>query len=93
LSAYAFGAVAYGQAGQQTQKFVSMQPEDVKYAEDASSHKLRAGENIVKYWPLARFFGWYDFVLNVESDSTFLQQLAGHIETGRDSVTDPAIAD
>ena len=62
------------------------------YTKDASSHKLRAGENIVKYWPLAIFFGWYDFVLNVESDSTFLQQLAGHIETGRDSVTDPAIA-
>jgi phospholipase C len=55
--------------------------------------QLRAGENIVKYWPLARFFGWYDFVLNIESDAAFLQQLAGHIETGRDSVTDPAIAE
>jgi quercetin dioxygenase-like cupin family protein len=37
LGAYAFSAVAYSQAGQQTQKFVSMQPEDVKYAEGASS--------------------------------------------------------
>jgi hypothetical protein len=27
----------------------------------------------------------------VESDRTFRQQLAGHLETGKDSTTDPAI--
>ena len=45
LSAYAFSAVAYGQAGQQTQKFVSMQPEDVKYAEGATSVVLFGDPN------------------------------------------------
>ena len=45
LSACALGAVAYGQTGQQTQKFVSMQPEDVKYAEGATSVVLFGDPN------------------------------------------------
>jgi phospholipase C len=36
-------------------------------------------------------FGWYDLTLRVESDSSFIRQLAGHIETGRPSMSDPAI--
>lgn len=45
LSACALGAVAYGQTGQQSQKFVSMQPEDVKYAEGATSVVLMGDPN------------------------------------------------
>lgn len=41
---------------------------------------------------LEESFGWYDLAITVESDATFKRQLAGHVETGRDSVTDPAIA-
>ena len=41
---------------------------------------------------LEESFGWYDFSVRVESDASFLRQLAGHVETGRPSVTDPAIA-
>ena len=37
-------------------------------------------------------FGWYDFTVRVDSDASFQRQLAGHLETGRPSVTDPAIA-
>jgi phospholipase C len=37
-------------------------------------------------------FGWYDLTVAVASDPTFRRQLAGHIETGNDSMTDPAIA-
>jgi phospholipase C len=37
-------------------------------------------------------FGWYDFTVRVHSDAAFQRQLAGHVETGRASVTDPAIA-
>jgi phospholipase C len=40
---------------------------------------------------LRKSFGWYDFTLQVESDPTFRRRLAGHVETGRDSVSDPAI--
>ena len=42
--------------------------------------------------PLEESFGWYDFSVKVGSDPGFLRQLAGHVETGRSSVTDPAIA-
>jgi len=36
-------------------------------------------------------FGWYDLTLTVGADPTFRQQLAGHVETGRDSASDPAL--
>jgi phospholipase C len=36
-------------------------------------------------------FGWYDLTVTTESDASFVRQLAGHVETGRPSVTDPAI--
>ncbi len=35
--------------------------------------------------------GWYDFILEVEQDSSFHYQIAGHLETGSESRTDPAI--
>ena len=36
-------------------------------------------------------FGWYDVILKVTEDSTFEWRLAGHVETGRDSYSDPAL--
>jgi phospholipase C len=53
---------------------------------------LKAGETVTKYSERNQTFGWYDFVVEVESDSTFVWQLAGHVETGKESRTDPAIA-
>jgi phospholipase C len=41
---------------------------------------------------LHKSFGWYDLTMSVDSDAIFRRQLAGHVETGRPSVTDPAIA-
>jgi len=41
---------------------------------------------------LHKSFGWYDVTLSVDSDASFRRQLAGHVETGRPSVTDPAMA-
>ena len=39
----------------------------------------------------AELYGWYDLSLTASADQTFLCHVAGHIETGQDSVTDPAI--
>ena len=39
----------------------------------------------------AELSGWYDLSLTASQDADFLCHLAGHIETGRESVTDPAI--
>lgn len=62
------------------------------YSNKTSTHTLRPGENLVEYWLLERSSGWYDITVGVESDSSFQRRLAGHIETGNDSVSDPAIA-
>jgi phospholipase C len=42
-------------------------------------------------WSLREVFGWYDLVVTVSEDATFEQRLAGHVETGRDSFSDPAM--
>jgi phospholipase C len=52
---------------------------------------LNAGAKFQQFFSLQKYHGWYDLVLTVESDRTFRQQLAGHLETGKDSFTDPAI--
>jgi len=43
------------------------------------------------FWQLQKSFGWYDLTVQAASDTSFQRQLAGHVETGRDSVSDPAI--
>ncbi len=42
-------------------------------------------------WTLELFQGWYDLVITVEQDRTFEYRFAGHVETGRDSISDPAM--
>jgi phospholipase C len=40
---------------------------------------------------LANLHGWYDVVVTVAEDAGFEYRFAGHIETGRDSISDPAM--
>jgi len=40
-------------------------------------------------WSLGRFGGWYDLTITVAADEAFRCQLAGHVETGADSFSDP----
>ena len=40
---------------------------------------------------LERFRGWYDVVVTVAEDPGFERRLTGHVETGRDSISDPAM--
>jgi phospholipase C len=40
---------------------------------------------------LNQFYGWYDLIVTVVADSTFEYRLAGHVETGNDSFSDPAL--
>jgi len=44
-----------------------------------------------QFWSVEKFFGWYNLVLSAQSDPTFQQQFAGHLETGYPSRTDPEI--
>ena len=47
-------------------------------------------DTLTTFFSLDSSFGWYDLTIEVESDPTFRQQLAGHVETGSDSMSDPA---
>jgi len=40
---------------------------------------------------LEQFYGWYDFIVTVGGDPSFEYRLAGHVETGQDSFSDPAL--
>jgi phospholipase C len=61
------------------------------YSGKATTHRLEEHANFTYYSELHRSFGWYDLTVGVDSDPSFQRQLAGHVETGRDSTTDPAI--
>jgi phospholipase C len=52
---------------------------------------LEAGKSVTWHWSLEASFGWYDLTVDVASDASFQRRLAGHVETGCPSVSDPAI--
>jgi len=61
------------------------------YTGETIRHELRFGQSFSKSFNRNSTHGWYDFVVQAAGNSTFEQRLAGHIETGEDSMTDPAI--
>jgi phospholipase C len=61
------------------------------YSGKTITHLLHAHSNFTYFSQLQESFGWYDLAVQVESDASFQRRLAGHVETGRDSMTDPAI--
>jgi phospholipase C len=61
------------------------------YSGQTTTHNLEEHDSLSVFSERNRTFGWYDFTLTADSDSSFLRQIAGHVETGKDSVTDPAI--
>ncbi len=62
------------------------------YSNTFITRTLASGAMFDTYVSLTKCAGWYDFLLTVSSDSTFQQELAGHLETGKASTTDPAIS-
>ncbi|RZT42143.1 phosphocholine-specific phospholipase C [Cupriavidus agavae] len=52
---------------------------------------VAAGATQTLNWSLEASGSWYDFAVTSSSDPTFYRRFAGRVETGRDSVTDPAM--
>jgi len=48
------------------------------------------GAEIEEAWVLASSHHWYDLTVSSNEDSSYARRLAGHVETGRPSITDPA---
>jgi phospholipase C len=61
------------------------------YRGDSVTQLLQPGENFGQTLSLAKFYGWYDLIVTVAEDATFNYRLAGHVETGKDSFSDPAM--
>jgi phospholipase C len=52
---------------------------------------LERRDDLKHDWSLDAFHGWYDLIVRVEGDAAFEYRLAGHVETGEDSITDPVL--
>ena len=61
------------------------------YSGESITGNLQPGQSGERAWELNRTSGWYDLIVTAESDSTYRYQIAGHLETGEESRTDPAI--
>lgn len=61
------------------------------YSDDTVTQTLHRGKALEKRWPLKSTFGWYDLSVTTDSASNFLRRVAGHLENGRPSFSDPAL--
>lgn len=60
--------------------------------EPAKVIKLAAGQTAKQHWVLKETQHWYDFEVRSEHDRKYYRRFAGRVETGEDSVSDPALA-
>ena len=54
-------------------------------------HTVRGGDSDTVYLDLRHVYGWYDLTITVDSDASFVRRIAGHVETGKPSMSDPAL--
>src|SRR5471030_2290800 len=55
------------------------------------TRQVRGGDTESLYLDLRASYGWYDLSITIASDATFVRRLAGHVETGNSSMSDPAL--
>jgi phospholipase C len=65
---------------------------DHSYGATYPSKTLAAGETAVVVIPLEKSHGWYDVGVRVKGVDGFEKRYAGRIETGKDGLSDPAMA-
>ncbi|MEJ2792594.1 phospholipase C, phosphocholine-specific [Iodobacter sp. LRB] len=64
---------------------------DNAYGIASVSYSLAPGQTRKVECKLKASFGWYDFSIRSDSDAQYLRRVAGHVETGSASRTDPII--
>ncbi|MDR3510608.1 MAG: phospholipase C, phosphocholine-specific [Caulobacteraceae bacterium] len=70
---------------------LTVQVADAYSKAPARSHRLAAGARAQDAWPIAASAHWYDLSVGLAEQPGFLRRLAGHVETGRPSFSDPAL--
>jgi phospholipase C len=63
---------------------------DNAYGARARPVLVPAGAHIEEAWVLASSHHWYDLTVTSNDDASFSRRLAGHVENGRPSISDPA---
>jgi phospholipase C len=61
------------------------------YTGDANSRVVERQGTFEGELSAGQFHGWYDIIVTVSADPTFNYRLAGHVESGQDSFSDPAL--
>ena len=61
------------------------------YTGNGSIRLLKHNQTLEDVVSLDKFYGWYDLIITVSGDATFNYRLAGHVENGSDSFSDPAL--
>jgi len=59
--------------------------------EDQRVYVLKPGSSVDDRWVLRESHGWYDLSVTGGAKDGFLRRFAGHVETGRSSISDPAL--
>jgi phospholipase C len=54
--------------------------------------EIAPGGRASRRWPLAAARGWYDLIARVDGPDPYVRRLAGRLETGADSISDPEAA-
>jgi phospholipase C len=63
------------------------------YGNDRSAaYRLEPGDSVDHVANPGQSHGWYDLSVTSDQDAAYLRRVAGHVETGRPSASDPAIA-
>lgn len=65
---------------------------DKSYGQSAVTKKIGAGEKVTVRVNTSKSFGWYDSSVTINGNDVFEARLAGRVETGKESVSDPAMA-
>jgi len=91
-------SVRYDKAGRQLGLLLkndSTEPRQFKltpnaYGKDSRTVKVAAQGNQFVNWPVAQSGNWYDLTVSLDGAKGFSRRLAGRMETGADSISDPA---
>ena len=59
------------------------------YTGKTDQRTVPSGRNMTRTVEADESYGWYDLTVTSSGDAGFRRQLAGHIEDGEDSMSDP----
>jgi phospholipase C len=63
---------------------------DSVYGQPPRTLTVPAGKTVEDHWDLSCSSNWYDLQVTVATDAAWLRRIAGHVETGKPGLTDPA---